>query len=202
MSAPLPRRSRRRPAKVLVTGPFDAGKTTLINTIADGGVITTERPVTSESPGSGSTTVAMDFGRLHLADDLALFLFGTPGQDRFAFMWDILADGMLGYLLVVDAARPGCLAEAERLRSHLDAAVDAPRVVVVNKVSGDAAAAVDAARTALHVGSEVPVLAADVRDRAEVRTVLLALLEQALARVTAVPAARGVDAPTITTGGQ
>src|SRR5262249_58956040 len=98
-------RIRRRTAgtavKIVVTGPFAAGKTTLIRTISEITVLSTEKSVTdAELSRKTDTTVAMDFGRITIDRELVLYLFGTPGQDRFDFMWEILSEGMLGYVLL------------------------------------------------------------------------------------------------------
>ena len=124
--------SRRQTLKILVTGPFDAGKTTLIRSISEITVLSTERPV-SGGDSDATTTVAMDFGRITVAPDLALYLFGTPGQERFEFMWDILAEGMLGFVLLVDATRADTLDEARRIQAAFAELSDVPYVVAVNR---------------------------------------------------------------------
>src|SRR3984885_1511919 len=99
--------------KIVVTGPFSAGKSTLIRTISEITVLSTEKDITDETKARKSeTTVAMDFGRITIDKDLVLYLFGTPGQDRFDFMWEILGEGMIGYVLLVDSSRPESLDEA------------------------------------------------------------------------------------------
>jgi uncharacterized protein len=191
--APTPLRSRgpirsRRPRtlKIVVTGPFDAGKSTLVRTISEITVLSTERDVTDDPDGGHSerTTVAMDFGRITVAPDLALYVFGTPGQHRFEFMWDILAEGMLGFVLLVDAERADSVDEARRIREHFSAIADVPYVVVVNKLVGPGAAA-EVARVRHHLGvpDAVPVLVADVRRREDVKQVVIALLQVVLTRV-------------------
>src|ERR1700751_6487443 len=115
--------------KIVVTGPFAAGKTTLIRTISEITVLSTEKDITDETRSRKSeTTVAMDFGRITIDRDLVLYLFGTPGQDRFDFMWEILGEGMLGYVVLVDASRPESLDEAV---SILDAFCTMARVRLV-----------------------------------------------------------------------
>src|SRR3954468_10319812 len=107
------RRSAGTAVKIVVTGPFAAGKTTLIRTISEITVLSTEKGLTHATrPRKSDTTVAMDFGRITIDRDLVLYLFGTPGQDRFDFMWEILGEGMLGYVVLVDAERPDSLDEA------------------------------------------------------------------------------------------
>jgi uncharacterized protein len=180
------RRSRPRTLKVVVTGPFDAGKSTFIRTISETTVLSTERRVSEDDDrSSGSTTVAMDFGRLTLAPDLALYLFGTPGQQRFEFMWDILAEGMLGFVLMVDAQAHGGTAEAERIRRHFAQLADVPFVVMVNKATGRQADVEAALRTRLDIPADVPVVVGDARSRESVKQVLLTLLRQVLAQVRA-----------------
>ncbi|MFA9445661.1 ATP/GTP-binding protein [Egicoccus sp. AB-alg6-2] len=186
--------SARHPSfKVLVTGPFDAGKTTLIETISEVQVVSTERDVsdwasdTVAGGNSGRTTVAMDYGRIAIDRDLALHLFGTPGQERFEFMWDILAEGMLGFVLVVDARRPETLVEARGQQVHFAGLADVPLVVAVNKLgpNSDTATVLDRVRGYLDVPAEVAVLATDVRDREDVKRVLLALLHAVAQRLRA-----------------
>src|ERR687896_2084194 len=102
-----------RPMKLVVTGPFAAGKTTLIETISEVAVVGTERDVTDGAKAVKSrTTVAMDFGRISFAGGLSLFLFGTPGQRRFDMMWEILSEGMLGFIMLVHAIDVRSLEEA------------------------------------------------------------------------------------------
>src|SRR5690606_35354067 len=103
--------------KMVITGPFSSGKTEFIRSISEIEVVSTERgisPDTAESQQKENTTVAMDFGRITVDDDLVLYLFGTPGQRRFDFMWEILAEGMLGFVVMVDSSRP------EPFRESLD----------------------------------------------------------------------------------
>src|SRR5512132_1646072 len=99
--------------KVVVTGPFNAGKTTSIKAVSEITVLSTERQISDVSgEGSGETTVAMDFGRITISDDVVLYLFGTPGQQRFSFMWETLSEGMLGFVLLVDALSSDSVTEA------------------------------------------------------------------------------------------
>jgi uncharacterized protein len=169
---------RGRTVKLVVTGPFDAGKTTLITTISEITVLSTERDVSPDQAdrGSGRTTVAMDFGRITVDDDLAMYLFGTPGQARFEFMWDILAEGMLGFVLMVDAARADAMTEARRIRDHFTDQADVPYVVAVNKIDGDPGPVLAAVRSALELPDQVPVVAVDARDREDVKAALLTFL--------------------------
>ena len=101
--------------KMVVTGPFNAGKTQFIRSVSEIEVVATERKVSSQTERTvkDATTVAMDFGRITVDEDLVLYLFGTPGQKRFDFMWEILSEGMLGFIVIVDSSRPGPLGPAE-----------------------------------------------------------------------------------------
>jgi uncharacterized protein len=160
------------------------GKTTFIRTISEITVLSTERPVSDRvARGSGRTTVAMDFGRITVDTDLALYLFGTPGQERFEFMWDILAEGMLGFVLVVDPSDPASLGEAQRIRAHFTELADVPYVVAVNKAEDGDGTSLDEVRTALEVDPGVPVVFADAREREDVKVVLATFLRALLERL-------------------
>jgi small GTP-binding protein len=180
-------RSNMRTVKVVVTGPFGAGKTTFIQTISEITVLSTERKVSDSTRSvKGHTTVAMDFGRITVADELALYLFGTPGQDRFDFMWEILAEGMLGFVLMVDHQRRESVEEAERILRFFTGVADVPFIVAVNKVDGaDADHAVAAAHRALTIPDGVRVIAVDARERGDVKRALVTLLSAVLERLTA-----------------
>ena len=93
--------------KMVVTGPFSAGKTQFIQSVSEIDVVATERRISSDEERSvkSATTVAMDFGRITVDEDLVLYLFGTPGQKRFDFMWEILSEGMFGFIVMVDSAK-------------------------------------------------------------------------------------------------
>jgi uncharacterized protein len=181
MAAPGVRRRRSRTTKIVVTGPFNAGKTTFIRTISEITVLSTERSVTGPEGKRGDrTTVAMDFGRITVAPDLALYLFGTPGQERFEFMWDILAEGMLGFVLMVDAGRADSMDEARRIRSHFADLADVPFIVAINKVEGDDTALIAEVRESLELPTAVPVMVVDARDREDVKQALLTFLRSVL----------------------
>jgi uncharacterized protein len=164
--------------KLVVTGPFDVGKTTFVRTISDTRTLSTEREATDLFDGAAArTTVAMDFGRIDLDDTLSLYLFGTPGQERFEFMWEILAEGMLGFVLLVDASRPTSVDEAGAIRARFVELGDVPWIVAVNKLDGrDHDTAITDARARLEVPSDVEVVGIDARDRESVKTALLALV--------------------------
>jgi small GTP-binding protein len=163
--------------KIVVTGPFAAGKTTLIRTISEITVLSTEKDITDETKSRKSeTTVAMDFGRITIDHDLILYLFGTPGQDRFDFMWEILGEGMLGYVLLVDADRPDSVEEAVGILAAFRKMAPVPYVVAMNRSSALEPADEERLRTALDLAAEVPIVPCDATDRESVKSVLLALL--------------------------
>ena len=120
--------------KMVVTGPFNAGKTELIRSLSEIDVVSTEKKISSPAEKiKSSTTVAMDFGRITIDDDLVLYLFGTPGQKRFDFMWEILSEGMLGFIVLVDSSRPETFREARSILETFRAYAPTPYVVAANK---------------------------------------------------------------------
>ncbi len=167
--------------KVVVTGPFNAGKTTFIKSVSEITVLSTERQISDVShEGSGETTVAMDFGRITISDDVVLYLFGTPGQERFSFMWETLSEGMLGFVLLVDTSSTESIADATSMIRFFKDMSDVPFVVAANKVAADDLEALRDVRTALEIDDSVPLLPVDARDRDSVKAVLLGLLYRIL----------------------
>jgi small GTP-binding protein len=167
--------------KVVVTGPFNAGKTTLIKAVSEITVLSTERQVSdSLGEGGGETTVAMDFGRITVSDDIVLYLFGTPGQARFSFMWDTLSEGMLGFVLLVDANAHETMTDAREMIDFFTERSDVPFVVAANKVDPDDAETLRQVRADLSLADEVPLLPVDARERESVKGVLLGLLYEIL----------------------
>ncbi len=175
--------------KIVVTGPFAAGKTTLIRTISEISVLSTEKDVTDATRSrKAETTVAMDFGRITIDSDLVLYLFGTPGQERFDFMWDVLGEGMLGYVLLVDGQRPDSLAEAQGILAAFRRMAPVPFVVGVNRSEGLDPQEEAHVRQVLALDPDTPVVPCDVTDRQSVKAVLLALLHAVVELLDAVPA--------------
>ncbi|RIV37288.1 ATP-binding protein [Micromonospora radicis] len=177
------------PVKILIAGGFGVGKTTTVASISEIDPLTTEAEMTIagigvDDPGQRSekttTTVAMDFGCVTIDRSLKLYLFGTPGQARFGFMWDDLARGALGALVVVDSGRlDDCYPAIDFFeRAGL------PFVVGVNAFDGQLVHDLGAIRWALAIGEHVPLVQFDARDRLSVRDALLVVLDRALDRAT------------------
>jgi len=164
--------------KMVVTGPFSAGKTEFIRSVSEIDVVSTERKISSarEKTVKESTTVAMDFGRITVDDDLVLYLFGTPGQRRFDFMWEILSEGMLGFVVMVDSTRPETFREARSILETFRAYAPTPYVVAANKQDMKEAWEVDDMRHALRLDPKVKLVPCIATDRDSVKAILLELL--------------------------
>ena len=170
--------------KVVVTGPFSAGKTQFIQAISEIEVVATERRITDEtSRVKSETTVAMDFGRITVDAELVLYLFGTPGQKRFDFMWELLSEGMLGFVVMVDSTRPETFREAKSILETFRAYAPTPYVVAANKQDHEEAWSIDDLRIALRLAPEVKLIPCVATDREKVKTVLLELLYSILAEM-------------------
>lgn len=167
--------------KVVVTGPFNAGKTTFIKSVSEITVLSTERQISaSAGEGDGETTVAMDFGRITVSDDVVLYLFGTPGQARFSFMWETLSEGMLGFVLLVDADARQTYADARQMIEFFTEMSDVPFVIAANKVAADDEDTLRNLRSDLALSDDTPLLPVDARDRDSVKAALLGLLYEIL----------------------
>lgn len=170
--------------KMVITGPFSAGKTAFISSVSEIDVVSTERKISSDAERvKEETTVAMDFGRITVDDDLVLYLFGTPGQKRFDFMWEILSEGMLGFVVLVDSVRPETFREAKHILEVFKSYATTPYVVAANKQDLPDAWTPDDIRIALKIEKEVKVLACVSHDKESVKEVLLELLYSILERM-------------------
>jgi small GTP-binding protein len=170
--------------KMVVTGPFNSGKTRFIQSVSEIDVVSTERKISSDAERvKENTTVAMDFGRITVDADLVLYLFGTPGQKRFDFMWEILSEGMLGFVVMVDSTRPETFREAKSILETFRAYAPTPYVVAANKQDHEEAWAIDDLRIALRLAPEIKLIPCVATDREKVKTVLLELLYSILAEM-------------------
>jgi len=168
--------------KIIFTGPVGAGKTTAISSISDIEVVKSEAKATDEvAQRKASTTVAMDYGVLNLEGGESLHLYGTPGQDRFSFMWEILCKGGMGLVIMLDGARPDPLAD---LDFYLDAfkqfIKDCKQAVVVGvtrmEIQGSGLSLKDYSKRLQDKGMSVPVFEVDAREREDVKRLMLAML--------------------------
>jgi len=162
---------------MVVTGPFNSGKTEFIRSVSEIDVVSTERKISSDSERvKDQTTVAMDFGRITVDDNLVLYLFGTPGQRRFDFMWEILSEGMLGFIVMVDSTRPETFREARNILETFRAYAPTPYVVVANKQDCKDAWDLEDMRIALRLDGRVKFLPCVATDKESVKNALLELL--------------------------
>ena len=163
--------------KIVVTGPFNSGKTEFVKHGSDIEPVETERSITTEDRGiKALTTVAMDFGRVDF-DDERVHLYGTPGQTRFSFMWEALAKDMNGFIVLVDATDPPSFPDASELIETFSNFEDVPFMVVANKMEMDNAVSLDEVRDGTGISGNIPVVQCTAIDKNSVRSVVSEMLD-------------------------
>ncbi len=173
-----------RAFKIVVTGPRGAGKTSFIETMSETALVSSEEIADDGEQGNGGATVEMDFGRITISDDTMIYLFGTQGMERFDFMWKAISEGMLGFILMVDASADETFDEAAEIMEYFSSRVEVPYVVGLTRVpDGQFGKISTSLREKLDLEEDAPVMACDTTSKQEVKDVLLELLYEVLETV-------------------
>ena len=159
--------------KIVIAGSYGAGKTCFINTVSEIETVSTEVDLKDQSGPKKTTTVAMDYGRITLQNETQLNLFGTPGQDYFDFMWDVLSRGMQGFVLIVDSSDQDSLQSAREILSSFDTSL--PHVIAANKQNYPDPVPIEKIRTHLGISDGIPILPCAAVEKESVMAVLEAL---------------------------
>lgn len=168
--------------KIIVCGPYASGKTEIIKNISEIDIVSTEAKTTNpdEIAVKKSTTTAMDFGKLTIDDDLILHLYGTPGQERFNFMWDILSTGMLGFIVMIDSANPSTFKNSKRVINFFNGLGNVPFVIAANKQDLEDAWEPNDIKFILNLDDNIPVIPCIAKDIESSKVVFIELLTRIL----------------------
>ena len=170
--------------KVVIAGPKESGKTAFIRSVSEITVLSTRREIgTTTGMSADRMAVEMDFGRITVADDVVLYLFGTPGQDRVSFMWEMLTEGLLGFVVLVDALAPATFGDAGETIAFLRDRSDVPYVVAANRLKAGDESSFKSLRANLDLPDDVLLLPVDARDGKSARDVLANLADEAARRI-------------------
>jgi small GTP-binding protein len=165
--------------KVVVTGPFNSGKTQFIKTLSEIDVVSTEKKVTIADLAAikSETTVAMDFGKVTRGDD-KIYIFGTPGQQQLQIMWEVLTENMLGFIVIVDSTDGRRFKEAKEIIKFFSDILEEPFVVAANKQDKEGAVSLDNLKKDLDLSDDTTILPCNATDKASAENVLNALIER------------------------
>lgn len=168
------------PVKIVVTGDFNAGKTTFVKTMSQVPIKSADQTILHQIPGvdKATTTVDMDYGLVRVDPEIILQLFGTPGQARFEFMWEMLARGMAGYIVMFDSSRPATFDRTNYILDYFAGLANVPFVVAANKQDCSGALPAEYIRHRLGLPSQVPVIPCIAYERAKAKRVLIALIQR------------------------
>jgi signal recognition particle receptor subunit beta len=169
-----------RSVKIVVTGPVRAGTTSLIRSVSEIAVLSTERRISKGTQLATEAVVAMDFGRVTVSDDLVLYMFGTPGEENDSLVGGPFSDGLIGIVVTVDATKPSSIQNATPIIEFLERHSGAPYVIAANRMKDPTPGELTSLRRSLRVPDDVPVVPCDAVVRASVKQVLVALLDRIL----------------------